>query len=294
MTGLGSRLKLAAMQRLVIINADDFGLCEGVNRAVEEAHKNGILTSATIMANMPFAKEAVELAKRMPSLGVGVHLNLVEGGLISSGQENLLADKDGRFAYKPSMLAVKSLFSKPVRDAIKKELAWQIQWVIDRGIRPTHLDSHKHVHAFWSIFPIVCELAQDFGIKAIRWTFEPAKVGRVGWPRPGWAGKKRAMIVRGMALINKRQNPEFFLNNALLGIAHTGKIDQNFFRAVTLSNVGPVAEVMTHPGYPDGLEPSKTRLIQQRRMELETLCSERTKQYFQKADIGLVHYGQIN
>ena len=67
------------MERKIIINADDFGLCDGVNRAVVQAHTQGILTSTTIMANMPAAPQAIELARQLPTLGVGVHLNLSEG-----------------------------------------------------------------------------------------------------------------------------------------------------------------------------------------------------------------------
>ncbi len=71
------------MDRRIIINADDFGLCDGVNEAVAQAHSDGILTSATIMVNMPAAEKAVKIAKKLPSLGIGVHLNLTEGRPIS-------------------------------------------------------------------------------------------------------------------------------------------------------------------------------------------------------------------
>jgi hopanoid biosynthesis associated protein HpnK len=281
------------MQRFVIVNADDFGLCRGVNMAVEESHKKGILTSATLMANMPSAVEAIEIAKKTPSLGVGVHLNLTDGRPLSDDESvDCLRNASGEFAHSPWKLALKSLLSKNIRKAVGTELAAQVKWVIDRGIKPTHLDSHKHMHAFPTIFSIVCELARQFGIKAIRWTFEPAKMG-LGFPRSTRQGKRRSAMVRTMARINRRQNSKFFANNMLLGISHTGRMDHNFFRAVTLNPLGPVAEVMTHPGYAEGLDPSKTRLIDQRKLEAETLCSERTKSYFDASGIRLIHYGQI-
>ncbi len=96
-----------------------------------------------------------------------------------------------------------------------------------------------------------------------------------------------------MAKINRMQNSGPFKTDVLLGIAHTGKIDVNFFKAVALYNPAQTAEVMTHPGLPDGLDPAKTRLVSQRMVELEALCSDRTKQYLKDAGIKLVHYGKL-
>jgi len=113
------------------------------------------------------------------------------------------------------------------------------------------------------------------------------------WPLPSEGGAKRARLIRIMAKINRMQKSSLFKTQALLGVAHTGKIDTTFFRAVALYNSADIAEVMTHPGFIDGLDRHKTRLIQQRQLELETLCSEKTKQYIKDAGIKLVHYGQL-
>ena len=288
------RLNLILMVRRIIINADDFGLCDGVNEAVTQAHSDGVLTSATIMTNMPAADEAVKIAKKLPTLGVGVHLNLTEGRPISKDScVNRLLNADGRFAYSPLILSFMSLARNEIRKAIRTELAAQIQWVVDRGLKPTHLDSHKHIHAFPALFSVICQLARRFGISAIRWTFEPKELSRIPWPLTSEGGRARALKVRIMAKLNRLQNRDFLKNDAILGIAHTGKIDVNFFKAVALYNSVAIAEVMTHPGFVDGLDPDKTRLIHQRKVELDALCSEKTKQYFDDAGIELVHYGQL-
>jgi hopanoid biosynthesis associated protein HpnK len=282
------------MDRRIIINADDFGLCEGVNKAVAEAHSDGILTSATIMANMPAAGEAVEIAKQIPTLGVGVHLNLTEGRPISKEAcVSRLLNADGQFTCSPIKLSLLSLAGHKVREAVRTELAAQIQWIIDRGLKPTHLDSHKHIHSSPALFSIICQLARRFGIPAIRWSFEPKELSRIPWPLTGEDGRARARNVRIMARINRLQNSDFLRNDAVLGIAHTGKIDVNFFKAVALYNSAATAEVMTHPGYEDGLDPDKTRLLHQRKIELDALCSEKARQYFEDAGIKLVHYGQL-
>ncbi len=282
------------MDKRIIVNADDFGYSDGVNKAVAQAHTKGVLTSATVMANMPAARQAVEIAKKLPGLGVGVHLNLFEGLPISKETcVECLLGADGQFACSPLKLSVLSIGRHKVRSAIRAELAAQLQWVIDNGLRPTHMDSHKHIHSFPAIYPIVCELANRFGIGAIRFTFEPKKVSAMPWPLPSEGGRKRASGVRIMATINRMQNPHFLKTGVLLGIAHTGKIDVNFFRAVSLYSPAAIAEVMTHPGLPEGLDVSRTRLVHQRKVELEALCSERTKKYFKDAGIKLVHYGQL-
>jgi len=291
------------MERKIIINADDYGLCDGVNQAVVQAHTQGILTSTTIMANMPAARRAIELAKQLPTLGVGVHLNLSEGKPVSKDAcVDYLLNTNGEFAYSPTKLSILSVINRKIRNAIAAELAAQIQWVIDNGLKPTHLDSHKHIHSFPAIFPVVCGLAKSFGIPAIRWPFEPKEVSHKpspanvsvgGWPPPGEGGRKRAGIIRVMAKINQRQNPAFFKTQAVLGIAHTGKIDIDFLKAAIIHNRVETTEIITHPGFINGLDPTKTRLVQQRKMELDALCDKEIRQYFKDAAVKLVHYGQI-
>jgi chitin disaccharide deacetylase len=282
------------MERRLIINADDFGLCESVNKGIVETHTKGVLTSTTIMTNMPAAEQAVVLAKNLPTLGLGVHLNLTAGKpLCQETAVKLILDSQGYFALSPGKLALTSLISGKVRIAIETELALQIQWLIDKGVKPTHLDSHKHTHCFPSIFPIVCRLAKRFNIPAIRYAGEPTYVSQLPWPLTDRESRKRASLVRTMSKINRWQNPAFFKTDALLGVNHVGKINTVFMRAVSMYNTASTAEVMTHPGYTYDLDATGTRLVKQREIELEALCSEKTKRAFNEADIKLIHYGQL-
>jgi predicted glycoside hydrolase/deacetylase ChbG (UPF0249 family) len=171
-------------------------------------------------------------------------------------------------------------------------MAAQIQWVINQGIKPTHLDSHKHIHCLPSIFPMVVNLARRFEIRPVRFAYEPKQVSALPWPLPSEGGKKKAEMVRLAASINRWQDAELLKAGALYGISHLGKIDVNFFKAVSLYNQAKIAEVMTHPGLPDG-EPDTSGLSQHHRIEFEALCNERTKQYFKNAGIKLVHYGRL-
>ncbi|MGA2915192.1 MAG: ChbG/HpnK family deacetylase [Sedimentisphaerales bacterium] len=281
------------MLRKLIINADDFGLCKGVNKAVFEAHTTGVLTSATIMANMPALYEAIMMAKNMPTLGVGVHLNIIDGKPLSSDSGvGLLLNENGEFKYSAYKLAFKSLLNKKILKAIEIELAEQISLIIKKGIKPTHLDSHKHFHCFPPVYRIVCSLAADFGIGAVRWPWEPATVCLSDWPPVEFGDKARAFLARQMALECRRIDSRFIKNDIFFGVAHTGRIDDKFWSELCKTQFIGTAEVMTHPGYPEGL--TKTRLVEQRKVELKWLCDPSTKQLLAEAGLKPVHYGNID
>jgi predicted glycoside hydrolase/deacetylase ChbG (UPF0249 family) len=283
------------MQKTLVINADDFGLSEGVNKAVYEAHTKGVLTSATIMANMPAAEQAVKVAAELPDLGVGVHLNVFEGGPVSPDRSvECLIDGSGRFAYSPAQLAILAAARRRVRIAIRTEFAAQIAWAVESNVSPTHLDSHKHFHCLPWLFPTVCDLARRFGIGAVRFCLEPHCVCQVPWPLSTRADRKRARLIGMMSRINRRQNRRFLKSQALLGVSHTGRIDVTFLKAVSLYNPAAAAEVMTHPAVGnDDLDPGRTRLLKQRTAELEALCDPRAGRFFKDAKVRLVHYGRL-
>lgn len=280
------------MLKKLIINADDFGLCKGVNKAVFEAHTTGVLTSATIMANMPGLYEAIMMAKNMPTLGVGVHLNVIDGKPISSDDRvKLLVNENGEFKYSAYKLAFKSLLNKKILKAIEVELAEQISLIIKKGIKPTHLDSHKHFHCFPPVYRIVCSLAADFGIGTVRWPWEPATVCLSDWPPVEFGDKARAFLARQLALECRRIDSRFIKNDIFFGVAHTGRIDDKFWSELCKTQFIGTAEVMTHPGYPEGL--NKTRLVEQRQIELKWLCDPATKECLKNAGIELVNYGNL-
>ena len=282
------------MNKRLIVNADDFGLCKGVNLAIQRAHTEGILTSATIMASADGTDEALKMAAEMPNLGVGIHLNLVEGpASCQNGQADMIIDSTGILKFSPGKVAIMSMICPRTRRAIEAELTAQIESLMQKGLKPTHFDSHKHVHTFPSIYNIVTRLARRFDIKAIRWPLEKSITTSSNWPLPSKSGKINAQIITTMARINRCQDKSLIRNDSFYGIAHTGKADDDFWQAVCAGAKAEVAEVMTHPGYSDGLDPAKTRLIEERQVELEAICSEKTKLAVAEANIELIHYGDL-
>ena len=280
------------MEKQVIINGDDFGLRDEVNDAIVKAHTGGVLTSASIIANMPAAEKAVKLAKDLPDLGIGVHLNLSKGKPLSEKPViKCLVDDAGQFCLSKSKLAFLPLLSQRIRFAIETELNAQIQWIIDSGIKPVHLDSHYHIHFYPGLFSIVCRLASRFQIRAVRWVYEPKDVSDTPWPISSDHGKKNAAVYRFWAKINRFQNRDFIKSDSFAGIAHSGRIDVNFFKAVSLYSRGNIVEVMTHPATgSDGLEEQTDNV---RLTELKALCDERVPRYFSEAKIKLTHYGRL-
>jgi predicted glycoside hydrolase/deacetylase ChbG (UPF0249 family) len=156
----------------LIVNADDFGYSEAVNRAIMSGFQSALLTSTSIMANMAGFDHAVALIRRHSFLQhkVGIHLNLTEGFPLSRTLKAYptFCAKDGRLIYDRD----RTLFrlGRKERDAVYEELQMQMERVLAAGIRPAHLDSHHHVHTEWAIAPLVCRLARRHDIRRIRLT----------------------------------------------------------------------------------------------------------------------------
>ncbi len=146
----------------VIINADDFGLSSAENRVILHAFEQGVISSATLMANMPAFTEACELARRHSLQGrIGLHFNITYGEPLSQliREQPRLCSAQGQFDFT---LARYTPWLKPVlRDAIRQELETQWQRCVEHGIRPSHIDSHQHVHNLWPIAALVAEFARE-------------------------------------------------------------------------------------------------------------------------------------
>jgi predicted glycoside hydrolase/deacetylase ChbG (UPF0249 family) len=153
--------------RKIIVNADDFGMSAETNRAIVDAFEKNLISSATLMTNMPGFDEACELAHRHRLLGkIGLHLNLTSGYPLSSPIRRCsrFCDDVGMFRARQTRFWL----SKEERLALETEIASQIRACLDRGLCPTHLDSHHHVHTEWAIGAAAITIARRYGIKAIR------------------------------------------------------------------------------------------------------------------------------
>ena len=163
----------------LILNADDFGLTEGVNDGIIRAHREGVLTSTTLMANGLAFDHAVECARANPNLGVGCHLVLAGGVPVAPPEEiPSLVDGSGRMPRSlPAFVVRVSVGAVRAKD-MEREFRAQIGKIRSAGIEPTHLDTHKHTHAHPRVMEVLAQVAQDLGITRVR---KPAEYLHDSW-----------------------------------------------------------------------------------------------------------------
>ena len=264
------------MASRLIINADDFGLTSGINRSIATLYRAGVLSSATLMANGGAFDDAVLAAKENTGLGVGCHVVLVDGDPLSPrGQIPTLLGPD-RNRLRPSLAAFAqaALLGQLEEEEIEREASAQIERLIDAGITPTHIDSHKHTHMFPSVLRPLLRVAKRFGIAAIRNPFE----GR--WSRSlGRARAVRRLQVRLLGVLEPgfhRQIKAFQApmqtTAGALGVSATGTLDESTLTTLLHALPSGSWELVCHPGACDAeLQSIATRLQAEREVEMKAL-----------------------
>ena len=161
----------------MIVTADDFGLAPEVNAAVETAHKNGILTAASLMIGAPAAADAVARARRMPSLKVGLHIVLTDGYPVSPALRlPNLVDRSGRLRSDMARASVRIFLDPTVRRQVAYEIAAQFEAFLATGLQLDHVDCHKHWHLHPTIAGLLLDIGQRYGMTALRVPSEPVRV----------------------------------------------------------------------------------------------------------------------
>lgn len=284
----------------LIVNADDFGLTKRVTEAIVDAHREGIVTSTTLMANGGAFDVAVAARRGVPALGVGVHLNLSEGVPVSRPYNiRTLIDDRGRLHLTPGRLLEGILRRRVDLAQIETELRAQISRVVRSGILPTHLDGHKHVHVLPGVSDIVIRLAWEFSIPSVRCPVEepPAFSKLVAGGRGGRASMlKQYLVGRGVSAFARRfretlteaglHYPEHFY-----GLSCTGFLDTREIRDIVGRLRQGTSELVCHPGYADAdLAKTGTRLLVEREVETLALCSPSIQRLLKDSGIRLVNY----
>jgi hopanoid biosynthesis associated protein HpnK len=256
----------------LIINADDFGLTAGVNRAVAELHRAGVLTSATLMARAAATEEAIAIARSMPTLGVGCHVVLVDGEPVLSPRRDIpnLADPVSE-RFRPSLGGfLERLLTGRIRSSeIEAETAAQIALLQSKGVVLTHIDTHKHVHIFPAVLRPVLRAARAAGIHAVRNPFEPAWSRRTT-PHAPWMRRAEVSLLRLWEPAFRRIVAEegFTTTDGALGVLATGTLDAAALSSLLRNLPAGTWELVTHPGYNDAdLAQAHTRLLASRETE---------------------------
>jgi len=234
-----------------IFNADDFGISRGVNAAIIQAHKEGILNSTSLMINQKYAGEAIKAAEEMPDLEVGLHINLTNEEPASSPKDiPLLVDEKGKLKNGFVNLLLLSLtHPKDLAKQAEIEIRAQIGKYLQSGLKLAHLDSHRHVHLIPVIFKVVRKLQQEFGVDRIRVmnenVFNTVKQNKSkSYLFDG--GIIKYTLLRFLCLLNGYKSDVYFYT-----ILFTCKISAEQFKNVKIPHGYKAVEIMIHPGRPD-------------------------------------------
>lgn len=263
----------------LIVNADDFGLTAGVNRAVAELHAAGVLTSTTLMARARATDEAIAMALSTPSLGVGCHVVLIDGEPVLPVREipTLVDPRTGRFEAKLSRFLAR-LFAGRIRPAeIEAEAAAQIAVLQNRGLKLTHIDTHKHTHMFPVVLRPVLRAARAAGIRAVRNPFEPLWSVRATSRAP-WLRRAEESALRWFEPTLRRiiAQEEFATTDGTIAVVGTGVLNADTVRSLLQQMPAGAWELVTHPGYNDAdLAQIRTRLRASREVEMNALQAVR-------------------
>ena len=266
-------------RKRLVVNADDFGFTPDVNEGIMEAHRRGILTAATLMANGAAFEDAVRLARDAPSLDVGCHLVLVDGISLCSG--------------KSLPATVGQLLVALARREIRPydECRAQLRRILDAGIQPSHLDAHKHAHVAPPVLSAVARLSEEFGIPWVRRPFD--------FPLQASAPPLVRLTGRALGLLRRRFQGVLDQHHCrstdhFAGFQITGRL-----RTVELVDLlarlpGGSTELMCHPGRCGAaLRRARTRLKESREAELEALTAPQTRAALAREGIELVNYRQL-
>ena len=216
------------MSKKFILNADDFGMSEAHNRAVLEGYQGGLLKSVSLVANGEAYDEAVtKVLSSCPDMGVGVHLNIMEGNSLCQ-ELTELTDANGKFnlSYGSMILKAYNTKDKAFLEQIETEFRAQIEKVQKSGIQITHIDSHVHTHAIPPIFDIAAKLAKEYGIKQIRTQFERPYLipdPLIFFNKQYYVNLVKIALLDTFTYINKSKLAQYELstNDYLLGVGYT-------------------------------------------------------------------------
>jgi chitin disaccharide deacetylase len=270
-------------RKQLVVNADDFGFTPDVNQGIVEAHRRGILTATTLMANGEAFEDALRLASETPTLDIGCHLVLIGGRSLITG--------------KLFPLGVRQLLAALARREIRpyEELAAQVRHILDAGIRPTHLDTHKHTHLAPPVLDAVARLAEEFGIRWVRRPFDlplnalGGTVPRVTRLMNGALGLLRGRF-HGVLERHGCRTTDHFAGFQITGRFRTAELVQ------LLSSIPEGStEFMCHPGYcGEALRRAPTRLKESREHELQALVAPETRVALERHGIELVRYAGLD
>ncbi len=282
--------------KLLVVNADDFGLDPAVNAAIAKAHTDGLLTSASLLITAPHATEAIEFARSHPKLGAGLHLCLVEGRCAAPPDKiPSLATAMGQLPPSPFALSARLLSNKQSDTDIEIELRAQISRFLATGLRPTHFDTHQHTHLHPRVLKVIMRLAREHGITFIRAPVEPL------WPAIRCSRQRlprklaRWTIFATLGSYAKRElrRENFRTVDRAVGVLDPGHLREEFLAPYLRRLPEGLTEVFFHPADRPPEPLVKMQHGYEHAAELQALCSPRLRQLINDSGIRLTNFREL-
>lgn len=281
------------MSRQLIITSDDFGLSPGVNRAVEQAWRDGLLTCASIMPGAAAFDEAVEIARSNPGLQVGLHLTLVQGrAVLPVDRIPELVDRDGCFTNNPVAAGMRYFFDRGLYCQLKREIEAQIVKVLETGLPLTHLDGHLNIHLHPTVFSILAEMMPRYGISSFRLSRE--RLGHnLRFDRERRIGKTVERIIFGSLANNalpRLDDLNISYAAEVKGVLNSGRMTEEYILNIIEDLQDGLTEIYFHPGLLPDAEITRRMPDYRHQEELAAITSPALKEKLKQLNIQVQNY----
>ncbi len=288
---------MAALGRKrLIVNGDDFGMSERVNAAILYAHQHGILTNTSLMVTAKAWRGAIELARATPSLGVGLHLTLVQGrSVLSHPHVSRLTDRNRNFLNDPTRAGLRYFFSPRARSQVRDECRAQIERFLATGLPLAHIDGHLHMHMHPVVLDSLLELAREYGVRAVRLTRESLARSLALDPRAAPRKRRQSFIFRRLARHAEKKLAAAGLvwPDALFGLHQTGAVDGPYLLGILPHLHAGVTELYCHPAFLPCAEVQGWSPGYRRDLELAALTSRAVRRMIDDQNIELIGYRDL-
>lgn len=282
---------LSAGSKRLIVSGDDFGLSPEVNAGILMAHREGILTNASLMVNGPAREEAVIMAKETPTLGVGLHLTLFLGRSTLPFRELPgLVDAAGHFPNEPVKAGMRYFFDKRLHSSLLRECRAQIEAFLATGLSLSHIDGHLNIHLHPTILSILLQFAKEYPIRAIRLTRENLWISLTLDPTDVIRKVREGAIFSLLSLYARRKLKAagIMFSDYLFGLHQSGNVNEVYLLALVPRLRNGVTELYCHPSL--SLRTAPIRCLD---AEVAALTSPRVKAALQQAEVSLISYRDL-
>ncbi len=283
-------------QQALIVSADDFGLSHGVNEAVRQAHCHGVLTNASLMVNGSAFEEAVDIAHSLPSMGVGLHLVLLQGrATLTELDLPGLISREGFFRQDPVRTGLLYFFAKRLRDQLEREIRAQLEKFLASGLALSHVDGHLNIHVHPTVLSILVSVAAEYGIRALRLPREPLRLSLRANHSQLLRKVVESLTFRALCRHAARRLDEHRIAypDQLFGLHHSGHMTESYLRVMTESLPPGVTEIYTHASRVDDEAARWRPRDYECEGELQALLSAQLKQQIQDRGIALITYRDL-